>query len=164
MGASIRDLLGDKIPECLKNIKHEIRIGNVYKTGFTRGDGIYIVDKTKESLSKYFVVIGYDDAGNVYGGLLISSELPSNATDDIKRYQYPVKASENDFLYHDSWINCYKIICAKPDKLNDRTFSGCLDEMSFYYVVKMVLDPGNMVITDAERTKYNIKLPEQPYF
>lgn len=160
MGASIKDILGDRLPECLRNLKHDIRIGNVYKIGISRNDGIYIKDRDKESIPKYFVVIGFDEMGNIYGGVVISTDLPSSLTDKILQYQYYIKVSDNNFLKYDSWVNCYLIIPSRPDKLNDNTFLGVIDNRSLFHIINMILDPKNTSITDAQRRLYNIKLPD----
>lgn len=160
MGASIADLLGEDLPEELKP-KHCIEIGNVYRIPLGRKDGLTVLHE-EEILSKYFIVIGTDVQGNVYGGLLISSEPPKNIPHTILMYQYQVKAENNTFLKWDSWVNCTKIYKSSQDKLTIKNFLGCLDEESRYYIISAILDDSNPVITNKERKKYNIQLPEDP--
>lgn len=156
MGASITDLLGDHLPE---ELQHRIEIGNVYKIPLGKKDGLTVTNED-EILSKYFIVIGIDLNGNVYGGLLISSEPPKNVPHAILMYQYRVRVKNNKFLKRDSWVNCTRIFSSSQDKLNINSFLGCLDEESRYYIISAILDESNPVITNKERKKYNIQLPE----
>lgn len=159
MGASIADIVGEELPE---KLKHEIEVGNVYRIPLSRKDGLHITDPQQEELSKYFIVIGIDEAGNVYGGLLISSEPPKSVPRSILMYQYEVTAEDNPFLKWDSWVNCTKIYKSSQDKLTINNFLGCLDDESLYYIISAILDVDNPVITNKERKRYNIQLPEDP--
>jgi hypothetical protein len=160
MGASIADLPGEGLSKELKP-KHRIEIGNVYRVSLGKKDGLTVYHED-EILSKYFIVIGVDVEGNVYGGLLISSEPPKNIPYAILMYQYQVKAENNTFLKWDSWVNCTKIYKSPRDKLTKNNFWGCLDKESRYYIISTILDESNPVITNKERKKYNIQLPEDP--
>lgn len=163
MGASIADLLGDNLPEGLMP-KHCIEIGNVYRISLDRNDGLN-VSHENEVLSKFFIVIGIDTDGVIYGGLLISSEPPKHIPPSIMMYQYQVKANKNPFLKWNSWVNCTKIFRSSSDKLIRNNFIGCLDEESLYYIISAILDLDNPVITNKERKKFNIQLPEdENYF
>lgn len=110
----------------------------------------------------FFIVIGIDADGSIYGGLLISSEPPKNIPYTILMYQYQVKAENNPFLKWNSWVNCTKIYKSTSEKLTKNNFIGCLDEESRYYIIAAILDESNPVITNKERKKYNIQLPENP--
>lgn len=160
MGASIADLLGEDLPEELKP-KHCIEIGNVYRISLGRKDGLTVYHED-EILSKYFIVIGFDTEGNIYGGLLISSDHPRNVPHALLMYQYSVKVENNTFLKRDSWVNCTKIYKSSQDKLTINNFLGCLDDESLYYIISAILDVDNPVITNKERKRYNIQLPEDP--
>jgi hypothetical protein len=159
MGASIADIVGEELPE---KLKHEIEVGNVYRIPLSRKDGLHITDPQQEELSKYFIVIGFDTEGNIYGGLLISSDHPRNVPHALLMYQYSVKVENNTFLKWDSWVNCTKIYKSSQDKLTINNFLGCLDDESLYYIISAILDVDNPVITNKERKRYNIQLPEDP--
>lgn len=95
--------------------KHRIEVGNVYRIPLGRKDGLTVAQED-ELRSKYFIVIGIDSEGTIYGGLLISSKPPKNVPLTISMYQYPVKAEKNCFLNWDSWINCTHIYQAPQNK------------------------------------------------
>lgn len=153
MGVTISDLLKKG---GFQSITHEIEIGNVYKINMTKEDGVCISNNTS-SISKYFVVVGFDDKGIAYGGILISSNLPRKAYNQIE-YFYPVKASDNDFLKYDSHIDCTRIFQSSPSKLTFDTHIGYLDEQSLHCTTKMIMDEKNPTLTDAERKLYNIEI------
>lgn len=158
MDASNADLMGKNLPDRQKQ-EHTIEIGNVYKILLGRKDGL-TVSHENIMLSKYFIVVGFDINGNVYGGLLISSEPPKKIPYTILMYQYPVKYENNTFLKWNSWVNCTKIYKSSKDKLTMSNFLGCIDEESKYYIISAILDEGNPVITNKERKRFNIQLPE----
>jgi len=158
MGVSITDLLGDHLPD---KLQHRIEIGNVYRIPLGKEDGL-IVPHEHKYLLKYFIVIGFDDDGNIYGGLLISSDQPKGIRRELLLYQYSVKAENNTFLKRDSWINCTHIFPSSQDKLSINNYLGCLDKESLYYIISAILDENNPVITKKERKKYNIQLPKDP--
>lgn len=163
MEASIADLLGDNLPEGLIH-KHCIEIGNVYRIPLDRKDGLTVSHKN-EILSKYFIVIGIDADGIIFGGLLISSEPPKHIPQSIMMYQYQVKATKNPFLNWNSWVNCTKIFKSTSEKLTKNNFIGCLDEESLYYIISAILDEDNPIISNKERNMFNIQLPEnEDYF
>lgn len=161
MGAFIADLLGENLPEELKKRSHSIEIGNVYEILLGKKDGLTVAHEDK-MLPKYFIVIGFDTEGNIYGGLLISSDQPKNVPHALLMYQYSVKVENNTFLKWDSWVNCTKIYKSSQDKLTINNFLGCLDDESLYYIISAILDEDNPVITNKERKRYNIQLPEDP--
>jgi len=154
MGAMLADLLKD--PEKL----HNIEVGNVYRVSLGKNDGLTVCE-SKEFKIKYFIVVGIDRTnGIIYGGLLISSKPPYTASFEMLDYQYLIKSKINPFLNKDSWINCTRIFPAAKEKLTYSNFIGCLDNESTYYIIAAILDENNPVITNKERKKYNIVLPD----
>ena len=117
--------------------KHRIEVGNVYRIPLGRKDGLTVAQED-ELRSKYFIVIGIDSKGTIYGGLLISSKPPKNVPLTISMYQYPVKAEKNCFLNWDSWINCTHIYQAPQNKLNISNYLGRLDKESLYYIISAI--------------------------
>lgn len=154
MGAKLADLLRD--PEKL----HTIKVGNVYKIPLGKNDGLK-VSESKEVKIKYFIVVGIDNTnGYIYGGLLISSNRPNTSSSEILNYQYIIKSDVNSFLKRNSWVNCTQIFSAAKEKLTYSNFIGCLDSKSTYYIIATILDDSNPLITNKERKKYNIVLPD----
>lgn len=160
MVAKLGDLIGDEMRESI-NGKHKIEIGNVYKINMNKNDGVYISDSTSKAISKYFVVVGSDSKGNVYGGVLVSSNLPTYRNN--LEYQYPIKQKENPFLAYNSYINCTTIFSSTTTRINAGSYIGCLDEHSLYCVIDLILDEDNPTITPKEREIYNIERYDFPY-
>lgn len=157
MGAMLADLL--KNPEKL----HNIEVGNVYRIPLGENDGLKDCESNDFKI-KYFIVVGVDRTnGIIYGGLLISSNPPYTFSSEILDYQYSIKSKINPFLKRDSWINCTQIFPAAKEKLTYSNFIGCLDNESTYYIIAAILDANNPVITNKERKKYNIVLPDDSY-
>lgn len=160
MVAKLRDLIGDEMRESI-NGKHKIEIGNVYKINMTKNDGLCISDSTSKAI-KYFVVVGFDSKGNVYGGVLVSSNLPTNRNNP--EYHCLIKQCDNSFLAYNSYINCTSIFSSTTARINADSHIGCLDQHSLYSVVDLILDEDNPTITPKEREMYNIKPYDFPYF
>lgn len=108
-----------------------IRVGDVYVVPFTKEDGI--TPKNGESeRKKFFVVLGFDDDGNVYGGVVVNSHVNSRLTKCIRDYHMPIKCSKYHFLRYDSYVNCSKIFEANPERLTK--WVGSIDDYDFELV------------------------------
>lgn len=59
-----------------------------------------------DSRNKFFVVLGFDDRGNIYGGVIINSKINQNVPQLVKDYQMPISCKKYTFLDHDSFVNC----------------------------------------------------------
>ena len=73
---------------------------------------------------KFFIVLGFDNEGNVIGGLVINSKINYKLPPSVTDYQLPVSVEQFPFLEHNSFINCSKIIVAKRSKFNKTTYRG----------------------------------------
>ena len=74
--------------------------------------------------NKFFIILGFDNEGNVIGGLVINSNINYNLPATVTDYQLPVTVEQFSFLEHNSFINCSKIIVAKRSKFNKSTYRG----------------------------------------
>lgn len=97
------------IPQTLidEAVSDEVRLGDVYKIELSRADGI-IPKNGYDTRDKFFVVLGFDEQGNVYGGILFNSKINQNLPTLIKDYHMPISAKAYPFLLHDSFLNCTK--------------------------------------------------------
>ena len=114
------DLLGDMADELTQN---SINIGDVHLLNLDQNNGITpkSVDTTR---NKFFIVLGFDNDGNVIGGLVINSKINYKLPPSVTDYQLPVSVEQFPFLEHNSFINCSKIIVAKRSKFNKTTYRG----------------------------------------
>lgn len=114
------DLLGDMADELTQN---SINIGDVHLLNLDQNNGI--TPKSGDTTrNKFFIVLGFDNDGNVIGGLVINSKINYKLPPSVTDYQLPVSVEQFPFLEHSSFINCSKIIVAKRSKFNKTTYRG----------------------------------------
>lgn len=114
------DLLGDLADELTQN---SINIGDVHLLNLNQNNGI--TPKSGDTTrNKFFIVLGFDNDGNVIGGLVINSKINYKLPPSVTDYQLPVSVQQFPFLEHNSFINCSKIIVAKRSKFNKTTYRG----------------------------------------
>jgi hypothetical protein len=110
-----------------KLAKSTVQIGNVFRINMDEADGI----KPKpgdSSRNKYFVVLGFDGGGNVYGGAIFNSHINQNLAPHIKDYHMPVAHSKYSFLTHKCFVDCSRLKTANPSKLVKGQYLGNMDE------------------------------------
>lgn len=118
---NISDLLSSDNLKALA--KQSIKVGNVYRIKMTEANGI----KPKAgdaSRNKFFVVLGFDNESNVYGGVIINSAVNKNIAPAIKYLQMPIKCGRYGFLSHDSFVDCSKLKVAHIEKFKSWKFLG----------------------------------------
>lgn len=114
------DLLGDLADELTQN---SINIGDVHLLNLDQNNGI--TPKSGDTTrNKFFIVLGFDNEGNVIGGLVINSKINYKLPPSVTDYQLPVSVQQFPFLEHNSFVNCSKIIVAKRSKFNKTTYRG----------------------------------------
>lgn len=114
------DLLGDLADELTQN---SINIGDVHLLNLDQNNGI-TPKNGNTTRNKFFIVLGFDNEGNVIGGLVINSKINYKLPPSVTDYQLPVSVEQFPFLEHNSFINCSKIIVAKRSKFNKTTYRG----------------------------------------
>lgn len=103
-----------------------VKVGDVYEITMTEANGI----KPKQgdvSRDKYFVVLGFDQDGVAYGGVIINSEINKNLPGYIRMYHMPIKQSKYHFLRYDSFVDCVQLKVAYPHKFNEWNYLGEID-------------------------------------
>ena len=96
--------LGDFFPNGMKQeiANFNLEIGSVIKcfTSYTR--------PPKE---KRFVILGINEEGNYVGSVFINTNVNFNIinSQELLELQYPVKNQANDYLDHDSFIDCSEL-------------------------------------------------------
>ena len=127
------DLLGDMADELTQN---SINIGDVHLLNLDQNNGI--TPKSGDTTrNKFFIVLGFDNDGNVIGGLVINSKINYKLPPSVTDYQLPVSVEQFPFLEHNSFINCSKIIVAKRSKFNKTTYRG---EISDTEMMKLIIN------------------------
>lgn len=114
------DLLGDSADKLTQS---SINIGDVHLLNLDQNNGI-TPKSGNTTRNKFFIVLGFDNEGNVIGGLVINSKINYKLPPSVTDYQLPVSVEQFPFLEHNSFINCSKIIVAKRSKFNKTTYRG----------------------------------------
>lgn len=123
---NIGDLLGDIANKLSQSI---INIGDVHLLNLDPTNGI--TPKNGDvARDKFFIVIGFDNEGNVIGGLVINSKINYNLPASVTDYQLPITVEQCPFLHHDSFVNCSKFIIVKKSKFNQNTYRGEISDSS----------------------------------
>ena len=104
----------------------EIKIGDVFRITMNKSNGV-VPKPGDTSRNKYFVVLGFDDDGNVYGGVIFNSYININLPPFVQAMQHPVKGKDYEFLSHDSYIDCSSIKAVKKNKLLKSSSLGTLN-------------------------------------
>ena len=78
-------------------IKEVVKRGDVFVLNLDERNGVIPKDNDV-SRNKFFVVLGFDDEGYVYGGVIVNSRINQNMNQIVKDYHMPIKASKYSFL------------------------------------------------------------------
>lgn len=114
-----------------QNVLHDltkgtVNVGDVFLVELDKSDGITPKDGD-ETRHKYFVVLGFDDEGNAYGGVIINSHINQRMDQVVKDYHMPVKCSKYPFLVHDSFVDCLNLKTTPLTKLVAGKYKGHID-------------------------------------
>ena len=127
MTTVLGDILGDVGDKLAQD---NIKVGNVYLINLDQQNGITPKngDLTRD---KFFIVLGFDNEGNVIGGLVINSKINYNLPSSVTDYQLPIKVEQCPFLKYNSFVNCSKIIVANKAKFTKNTYRGEISDPEF---------------------------------
>lgn len=135
------DLLGDLADELTQN---SINIGDVHLLNLDQNNGI--TPKSGDTTrNKFFIVLGFDNKGNVIGGLVINSKINYKLPPSVTDYQLPISVEQFPFLEHNSFINCSKIIVAKRSKFNKTTYRGEISDTEMMELIINTVKEGPTV-------------------
>lgn len=140
------------IPQALIDnaVSNNVQLGDVYKIELSKADGI-IPKNGYDTRDKFFVVLGFDEQGNVYGGILFNSKINQNLPTLIKEYHMPILAKDYPFLTHDSFLNCTKIFPATSTHLMKGEKLGCINTADFELICSTVCSYPNAVPLELKR-------------
>lgn len=128
----ISDALNDE--ELLKLAKRTVEIGDVYRMKMTEANGIRPKDGA-DSRNKYFVVLGFDNNGIAYGGVIINSNINQNLPAHLRMYHMPLPKAKYRFLDHNSFVDCVSLKRAFPEKFSQWQYLGKIDK----YDVELII-------------------------
>lgn len=119
--------------------RNAIKKGDVYLVTMNADNGI-IPHDGYTTRDKYFVVLGFDSDGNVYGGVVINSKINVNLARRIADFHYPIKCSRYRFLSHDSFIDCSRLKVVKLEKLLEGRYVGEIEMSDIDLIVGTVIE------------------------
>lgn len=131
----ISDALSEE--ELSRLASQTVKIGDVYEITMTEANGI----KPKPgdmSRNKYFVVLGFDSQGIAYGGVIINSHINKNLPAHLKMFHMPISCAKYSFLRCDSFVDCVQLKIAFPQKFNEWSFLGKLDDYDVELIIGTV--------------------------
>ncbi len=128
----ISDALNDD--DLLSLARHTVEIGDVYRIKMTEANGIKPKDGA-DSRNKYFVVLGFDNKGIAYGGVIINSNINQNLPAHLKMYHMPLPKAKYGFLDHNSFVDCVSLKIAFPDKFSEWQHIGKIDEYDVSLII-----------------------------
>ena len=73
-----------------------VRVGDIFLLEMDAVDGVTPKDGYSSRL-KFFVVLGFDGEGNVYGGVIINSKINQLMDQMVKDYHMPLKCEKYPF-------------------------------------------------------------------
>lgn len=121
---TIGDLLGSNADKIAQDNLH---IGDVHIIQMSQENGI-TPKKGDAYREKFFIILGFDDLGNVIGGVVFNSRVNEHIRPELAILHIPVSASDYGFLTHDSYINCQSLKIADRSKFNRNTYRGTISD------------------------------------
>lgn len=113
--------------------RNTISIGDVYEITMTEANGI-TPKAGDSSRDKYFIVLGFDSNGMVYGGVIINSRINSHLPPHLKMFQ-PIRQSKYPFLRYDSFVDCVRLKIASPYNFQNWRHLGKIDEYDISLII-----------------------------
>ena len=122
---NIGDFLKDDVINSIAS--QSVEQGNVYRIELDRSNGV-VPKHGDASRNKFFIVLGYDSSGFVYGGLVINSAINKSLNYRLQQLMMPISASQYGFLSHNSFVDCTKIMTVNTGKFLQWKYLGRLND------------------------------------
>lgn len=107
-------------------VRQTVDVGDVFLVDLDKSDGI-TPKEGDETRKKFFVVLGFDNEGNTYGGVIINSRINQQMSQVVKDYHMPIKCAKYAFLKYDSFVDCLQLKTAPLAKLSSGNYKGKMD-------------------------------------
>ncbi|MCR5157530.1 MAG: hypothetical protein K6D37_00225 [Prevotella sp.] len=115
-----------------------VGIGQIYRIKANKQNNITPKDGLLFRL-KYFVVLGFDALGNVYGGVVFDSEINRDyISPDFVDFFLPISSSKYSFLSHDSYIDCRKMKPVLLSTLLEGDYCGQIEASDLDNILKLI--------------------------
>lgn len=131
----------------------DVKVGDVFRVTMNKANSITPHEGDK-SRDKFFVVLGFDEDGNVYGGVIFNSLVNLNLPPFIQAMQHAIKKGSYGFLSHDSYIDCSSIKSVRKTKLLKSQHVGTLKTVDTIDVITKI--KSNTRISKIELKRFGI--------
>ena len=131
----LSELLGGDDAERL--LQSSINIGDVFRINMGRDTGI-IPKEGDDSRNKFFIVLGFDNYGNAYGGVIINSKINRKIPYEAQILHMPISKDKYDFLTHNSFVDCSELMVVKKDKVATWKYLGHLEEEDAELIIETI--------------------------
>lgn len=128
-----------------------IEVGNIYRIRMDESNGITPKKPGDTYRDKYFVVLGFDSEGNVYGGIVINSQINRHLPPPIAALQIPILRIHYSFLDHDSYLDCASLKAVSPEKFRQWKYLGKLRDIDQTIVFDSVKNSPSISKADLKR-------------
>lgn len=115
-----------------------VEIGNVYASRMDETNGITPKDGLRDR-RKYFVVLGVDDDGTIYGGVVINHAINPNISPKKQHLHHPISMSKYSFLEEDSFVNCVDLKTLSLEQLLLGEFLGNIQDDDLDIITMLVI-------------------------
>lgn len=137
--------------EALSHIARQtVEVGDVYRMEMTKANGI-TPKGGAISRNKYFVVLGFDDEGNVYGGVIINSEINKNLPVHIKIFHMPIYKAKYQWLDYNSFIDCLQLKKAFLQKFSEWQFMGKMDDYDVELIIGTIKESPRESVANIQK-------------
>lgn len=119
-------------------VQQTVSIGQIYRIKANEQNDITPKDGMLYR-PKYFVVIGFDEQGNIYGGVVFDSTINRDyISPDFVDFFLPIPCSRYSFLTHDSYIDCRRMKPVLLTTLLEGDYCGMIESADFDNIVKLI--------------------------
>lgn len=93
--------------------------------------------------NKYFIILGFDNQGCAYGGVIFYSGINQNVFKSIRDWHMPIKKSKYAFLEHDSYVDCSRLKCVQIQKFSTWKFKGVIERDDIELIIGAIKESPN---------------------
>ena len=120
-------------------IRKTVVPGQVWSIEMTQSEGV-TPQLGYKSRRKFFVILGIDALGNVYGGVVINSRVNSNLPRSITALHMPLSQQRNSFLSYNSFVNCAELKEIKAQRFLQAEMIGNVHDEDFELIKTTIID------------------------
>lgn len=115
--------------------------GNVYGLPLNEENGI-TPHSNEIARYKYFIILGKDEKGNLFGGVVINSNINPNQSPQLKLLHYPISSEKYPFLKKNSYVNCVSLITVKLELIKKANLLGQVEDADLSLIKEAVVTSG----------------------